>query len=136
MKLTKAFDKTLRTMYNKIEEVKYLTRKFIMVQEFLKAWERMSLTDDDLKELQTELLKNPACGDLMQGTNGCRKMRISLEGRGKSGGARVIYVDFVMRETIYLLTAYPKSEKANLTKEERNDIKKLVAELEREGKCI
>ena len=68
----------------------------------------------------------------MQGTGGIRKMRFALENRGKSGSVRVIYVDFVTHEKLYLLTAYPKSEKDNLTKAERNELKKLVEILEAE----
>ena len=36
-------------------------------------------------------------------------MRIQMENRGKSGGARVIYVDVFEKEKLYLLLAYPKS---------------------------
>ena len=50
----------------------------------------------------------------------------------RSGSVRVIYVDFEIREKLYLLTAYPKNEKDNLTKAERNELKKLVEILENE----
>lgn len=53
-------------------------------------------------------------------------MRFAFENRGKSGSVRIIYVDFEIHEKLYLLTAYPKSEKDNLTKAERNELKKLV----------
>lgn len=59
-------------------------------------------------------------------------MRFALENRRKSGSVRVIYVDFAVYEKLYLLTAYPKSEKENLTKAERNELKKLVKILEAE----
>ncbi len=70
----------------------------------------------------------------MQGTGGVRKMRFAFEHRGKSGGVRVIYIDFEVYEKIYLLTAYTKNEKENLTKEERNEIRRLVAILEEQLK--
>ena len=53
-------------------------------------------------------------------------MRFAFEHQGKSGSTRVIYIDFAFYEKIYLLTAYPKNEKDNLTKEVRNAIKQLV----------
>ena len=59
-------------------------------------------------------------------------MRFALENRGKSSSVRVIYVDFLIYEKLYLLTAYPKNEKDNLTKAERNELKKLVEILEAE----
>ena len=45
--------------------------------------------------------------------------------------ARVAYVDFLFYETVYLIYAYPKSEKDNLTKAERNNIKKLIDAIEK-----
>ena len=92
----------------------------------------MGLTDSDLLRLQQELLADPSAGSVMQGTGGIRKIRFAFEHAGKSGGVRVIYVDFVVYEKLYLLTAYPKNEKENLSKSERNDLKKLVAQLELE----
>lgn len=108
-----------------------MTRTFIMTNEFDKNWKAMGLTDDDLKSLQEELILNPTKGDLMQGTGGLRKLRIAFEGRGKSGSGRVCYVDFVVYEKIYLITAYPKNEKENLSKAERNAIAKMIELLEK-----
>ena len=53
-------------------------------------------------------------------------MRFAFEDRGKSGSARVIYVDFEVYEKIYLITAYPKNEKDNLSAQERNEIHRLI----------
>ena len=66
----------------------------------------------------------------MQGTGGLRKVRFAFDNRGKSGSARVVYVDFAVYEKIFLITAYPKNEKDNLSKAERNDIKKLIEALD------
>jgi hypothetical protein len=52
-------------------------------------------------------------------------------GKGKSGGFRYIYVYIVIAGTIYLIHFYGKSEKANLSKAERNELAKLVKELKR-----
>lgn len=68
----------------------------------------------------------------MQGTSGLHKLRFVFEGKGKgkSGSVRVCYVDFAVYESIYLITAYPKSEKDNLSKSERNSIAKVIKTLE------
>lgn len=66
----------------------------------------------------------------MRETGGVRKMRFSFEDRGKSGSVRVIYIDFEVYEKIFLLTAYPKSEKDNLSKAERNEFRQIVEILE------
>ncbi len=107
-----------------------MTRRFITTNEFDRQWKAMDLTDEDLADLQSMILLDPEAGVLMQDTGGLRKLRVPLEGRGKRGGARVCYVDFVVKETIYLITAYPKNEKDNLSKAERNEVRKLIDRLE------
>lgn len=66
----------------------------------------------------------------MRGTGGGRKMHFAFEQKGKSGSVRIIYVDFEVYEKIFLITAYPKSEKDNLTDAERNEIKQMIHALE------
>ena len=95
-----------------------MTREFVMMPEFDRQWKNMGLDDDELRQLQEILLQNPKAGDVIRGTKGLRKVRIAFEGQGKSGSGRVAYVDFTVQETIYLITAYPKSEKDNLSKAE------------------
>ena len=68
------------------------------------------------------LLTSPASGDLIQGGDGIRKIRQRITGRGKGGGVRVIYFWAVSRDIILLLDIYPKSEKADLTKQELKDL--------------
>lgn len=58
--------------------------------EFLSAVEKL-MSPDERALLVDFLAYNPLSGDLMQGTGGLRKLRWRLEGRGKRGGARVIY---------------------------------------------
>ena len=101
-----------------------------MMPIFDKQWRAMGLDDNDLQALQIELLKDPQIGSVMKGTGKLRKMRFAFPNRGKSGSSRVLYVDFVLAETIYLIFAYPKNEKDNLTDEERNNIKKMIEKIE------
>jgi hypothetical protein len=102
-----------------------------MMPEFDKMCAKIGLNDQDLKSLQLEILSTPKAGAVIRGTGGLRKMRFALEGKGKSSSIRVLYVDFVIFEKVYLITAYPKSQKINLSEAERNDIKKLITQLER-----
>ena len=102
-----------------------------MMPEFDRQWRRLGLGDEELRQLQQELLENPKAGSVLKGTGGLRKYRIAFPGRGKSGGGRVAYVDFTVHKTIYLITAYPKSEKDNLTDNEKNEIAKVIAILEK-----
>lgn len=107
-----------------------MTRTFVELPLFRSKWKSLGLDDNDLKRLQEEMLLDPKTGAVMKETGGIRKMRFAFEHRGKSGSIRIIYVDFEIYEKIYLLTAYPKNEKDNLTKAERNELKELVKVLE------
>ena len=109
-----------------------MLRTFIEVPLFTKRWKEIGLNDDDLLVLQIMLLKDPASGPVMEGTGGIRKVRFPIDNRGKSGSVRVIYVDFEVYERIYLITAFQKADQGNLSKAERNDLKKLVEFLELE----
>ena len=68
----------------------------------------------------------------MRGTGGLRKMRFAFEGKGKSGSSRVLYVDFVVCGRIYLITAYPKNIKENITPEEREIYQKMIEQTKKE----
>ena len=103
-----------------------MKRTFIETKYFTAKWKELGFTEEDLRRLQEELLENPKVGDVMRGTGGLRKMRFAYNNRGKSGSARVCYLDIEVREEIHLLDVFAKNEKENLSKAERNDIRKLV----------
>jgi len=109
-----------------------LKREFIEVELFTILWDALGLTDDELKELQEFLLENPAAGAIIKGTGGARKVRIALQDKGKSGGGRVIYVDFTMSEKIYLLLVYPKSKQGTLSDQQKKAVRELIGEIRKE----
>lgn len=75
-----------------------MVRKFIETNAFTKRWNEMGLSDDDLLGLQNHIMKNTNAGNVIVGTGGARKIRYGLPQKGKSGGARVIYVDMIVRQ--------------------------------------
>ncbi len=107
-----------------------MRRLFVMTHQFDRQWQAMGLTDPDLARLQQGILENPQIGPVIPGTGRLRKLRFAFEGQGKRGSIRVAYVDFSLYEIVYLITAYPKSEKDNLSKAERNAIKKQIDAIE------
>ena len=109
-----------------------MTREFVYTAPFQRSWKALGLDDNDQKLLEEALLKNPQAGDVIEGTGGARKMRIQLEGRGKSGGGRIIYVDVFEKEKLYLLLAYPKNVQDNLTPEQKKMIQKLIETIKKE----
>ena len=90
------------------------------------------LTEPEEHWLESTLAQNPAAGNVVSGTGGVRKLRVALRGRGKSGGARVIYYFRGARQRVYLILAYRKNTKLNLTGAERRVMRTLVAKLESE----
>ena len=90
-------------------------------------------TDDELAALQRTILDNPMAGDLIPGSRGLRKMRAALGGRGKRGGARVIYYLWSARDSSYLLFAYAKNEQSDLTAAQIKMLGALMQEVARDG---
>lgn len=75
------------------------------------------------------LAHNPTAGDLIPETGGVRKLRWALEGRGKRGGARVIYFYHSTHIPLFALAVYAKNEQANLSQKDRNVFRKLTKQL-------
>ncbi len=84
------------------------------------------MPDSEREELVAFVGANPEAGEIIPETGGVRKIRWALAGRGKRGGARVIYYYHNQRLPLFLLAAYGKNEKANLSQAERNAMKRLV----------
>lgn len=89
----------------------------------------MGLTEEDLSELQATLLLDPASGDVIEGLHGARKLRVRAKDHGKRGGGRVIYVDVVIHEQIYLLLAYAKNEAIDLSPQQKRTLNALISRL-------
>jgi hypothetical protein len=68
-----------------------MTFRFIELQAFTEEVLRVA-DEESLREFQMELAANPESGALIQQSGRLRKARFRLPGRGKSGGARVIYL--------------------------------------------
>lgn len=84
------------------------------------------LGDDEYRLLQAQLVQRPDAGKIIPGSGGLRKLRWSASGRGKRGGARVIYYWFMSDEVILMLFAFSKNEQADLTPDQLKQLKKLV----------
>jgi hypothetical protein len=87
------------------------------------------MTEEERSAVIETIARAPEAGDLIQGTGGVRKLRIALEGRGKSGGARVVYYYQNDAWPVLLLEVFAKNEKANLSQAQRNMLAKLISEL-------
>ena len=108
------------------------SRLFVHTKEFDKQWDKIKLSDNDLSELQNHLLKNPKAAPVIQGTGGLRKIRLGLGDKGKSGGVRIIYIDFDKYGVIFLIYAYAKNEAGDLSPEAKIRFKALVELIEKQ----
>jgi RelE toxin of RelE / RelB toxin-antitoxin system len=93
--------------------------------EFLSAAGKL-MDDAECALLVGYLAYNPVAGDLIPGTGGVRKLRWGLEGRGKRGGARVVYFYHDTGMPLFALTAYAKNERTDLSQRDRNDFRRLT----------
>ncbi len=89
------------------------------------------LSEDERNELIYFLALHPKSGTVMEGTGGIRKLRWAREGKGKSGGVRVIYFFYSEKMPLYLLTVYGKNEKDDLSASERRELARLARMLVR-----
>ncbi len=96
--------------------------------EFLRR-ARPFMSESERANLVAFVGANPKAGKIIPESGGVRKLRWALAGMGKRGGARVIYYYRNEHLPVFLLSAYPKSQKANLSKAERNEMKRLVRQL-------
>ncbi len=72
------------------------------------------LSEEEYIGLQSFLLQYPESGKIVPGSGGVRKVRWAMSGRGKSGGARVIYYFKKQDDEIWFLTIYSKNEVENI----------------------
>ena len=109
-----------------------MRKAFIEFTEFT-AWVKSYLTDDGLAAMQRELLADPERGDVIPGCGGLRKLRVAdpRRGKGKRGGARVIYLHVVEVNVIYLMDIYGKDEQEDLTADQKKVLKRLAEEVRR-----
>jgi hypothetical protein len=84
------------------------------------------LSEDEYRNLQLELVQRPTAGSVIAGTGGLRKLRWAASGRGKRGGARVIYFWHAASDKILMMFAYPKNEQDDLTATQRHALRKLI----------
>jgi hypothetical protein len=86
-------------------------------------------TEDEKRALIDFLAENPLAGDEIQGTGGVRKVRFAASGRGKRGGARIIYYYLDDTMPLYALLAYAKNDQGDMTPDEKRAVCALAAAL-------
>ena len=103
----------------------FLVQTVVETPMYLRAAKAL-YSEAEREEIALTIAADPEAGDLMPGTGGYRKLRLARSGMGKRGGARVVYLYGVEDFPIFLITAYAKSEKGNLSKAEQNALAKMA----------
>jgi hypothetical protein len=84
------------------------------------------LDDEQYRTLQLALALRPEQGAVIRGSGGLRKLRWAVPGRGKRGGARIIYYWHQSSQTFYMLFAYTKQQQGDLTPAQAKQLGQLV----------
>ena len=106
--------------------------EFIETKMFTDVFVKIG-SEDILKNLQKILNDDPERGDVIKGTGGLRKLRIALPGKGKRGGARLLYLFIQIRGVIYLIYVYKKNELNDIPPEWKKKFKVWVEKLKKES---
>jgi hypothetical protein len=102
----------------------------IHLKTFESAAAAAGLSEEELRDVECAIAADPEFGDVMEGTGGCRKARFRKKGKGKStgncGGYRVITWFGGKDIPVFLFDVFTKGDKVNLTKAERNNLRKIT----------
>ena len=102
--------------------------RVVRLKPYLRAMKRMGLDDQAMRRIELGLVAAPEAHPVVKGLRGARKARFAMPGRGKSGDGRVIY--YIAVETAsYMMTAYPKNERDDLSSEQRKAILATIESL-------
>jgi len=88
-----------------------------------------SIGPDGIEAVADYLIEHPEAGAVIAGAGGVRKLRWAAKGKGKRGGARVIYLYVVIAARIYLIRCYVKNVKTDLTAKEKRELHKIATRL-------
>lgn len=94
----------------------------------------MSLEDTDMRRIELSLVAAPEAHPMIKGLRGVRKARVALGGRGKRGGARVVYYLTIAPSVLFMLTAHPKNEQDDLTAGQRKAILLAIESIKGDAK--
>lgn len=90
----------------------------------------MGLDEAAIAEIETEISGSLDAHPVVRGLRGARKARFPIPGRRKSRGGRAIYFIAVASDILFMMTAYPKNDRADLSSEQRRAILEALASIE------
>ena len=105
--------------------------KIVRTHRYVKDSKKLRALAEDVDAMERMIAADPFVGAVIQGLKGVRKARFRIGNRGKSGGGRAIYYVMMADDTVLMVTAYAKSEKEDLSPDDRKAILRVLEELNR-----
>ncbi len=87
------------------------------------------LAEAEIAAMENAIAADPESNPVVPGTGGVRKARWGREGRGKSGGVRIVYYYWVRDGEVYMLSIYTKNEQADMDAADKKAARKFVEAL-------
>jgi hypothetical protein len=92
----------------------------------------MGIDAAGMADIEAEIVANPT-HPMIRGLKGTRKARIRRSGMGKRGGGHVVYYVALGMDRFYMMAAYPKSERDDLSTEQRRRILAALESIKKQG---
>lgn len=92
---------------------------------FQRLWPRY-WDEDERAEFASFIAVDSDAGSVIRGSGGVRKVRWAMEGSGKSGGLRIVYLTRSEAGEVYLLTLYAKSKSENISLDTLKEIRRAL----------
>ena len=99
---------------------------------YLRGMREMGIDEAGMAAIETQIVANPT-HPMISGLKGVRKARIRRPGMGKRRGGRVIYYVALGTDRFYMMAAYPKSQRDDLSPEQRNRILAALESIKKGG---
>lgn len=103
--------------------------KVVRLKPYVRAMKSMGLSEEAQAAIEVAIVRAPEAHPMIRGLRGARKARFPLPGRGKSGGGRTIYYVAIAPGVLFLMTAYPKNERDDLSPDQRKAILEAIASI-------
>lgn len=102
--------------------------RIIRTKRYVKDLKRLRATLRDIAALEHSIAEHPTAGDVIPGLGGIRKIRFGIANKGKRGGGRAVYFLMVADDAAIMLFAYAKSEREDLSAEQRKAALEIMKE--------
>jgi hypothetical protein len=113
-----------------------MKKRFIEISTFTELVQTLGPNwDENYADLQNLLMEDPEHGKVIPGCGGLRKVRLAdpKRGKGKRGGARVLYLHVSEADWIFLIDVYDKNDKEDLSAQEKKVLRALTEQLRDEA---